>query len=304
MTPDTILPRSLYKYLRRALARLNANPGVETRWTLGRSLAGVAGLGPGMQAPSWPEIAAALQPGHPHLAAELRQCYTFYAAFPYRSHIPLALEWGHFRQLLRVRSPYARDYYTAEAAAAHWKVNELARQIRALTYDRLLLHRRPGLSPLEAWTPEAVLKDPYVFEFLPLRSGEAFSEKQLEDVLMAHLPRFLLELGRDFAFLARQKRIHAGKNYFADLLFYHLSLRSYIIIDLKADPLSYADIGQMDLYVRLCERFWRSSQDNPCIGLILCPEKSRTLETYSLLNGNRQIWASTYAFTFKPSLHL
>lgn len=297
MTPDTAMPRSLLKHLRRALARLHDHPGVETRWALGRLLAEAAGHAPERQAPPLRQIAAALQPAHPMLSAELKQCYTFYTAYPHRSCIPSALEWGHFRQLLRVRSPYARDYYTAEAAAAHWNAGELARQIRVRAYDRLLLHRKPCPAPRAPWMPEAALKDPYVFEFLRLEA--VFTEKQLEDALMAQLPQFLLELGRDFAFLARQKRIHAGQNYFADLFFYHLGLRSYIIIDLKANPLSYADIGQMDLYVRLCERFWRTPHDNPCIGLVLCPEKSHTLETYSLLNDNRQIWASRYVFDLK-----
>ena len=251
----------------------------------------------------WPQLTASALAGRipacdKRLAAELKRCHELYLAFPRRAAIPSALEWGHFRHLLRLPNLYARDYYLAEAAAAHWKVNELARQIRAQSFERLLFHRLPPADARpEQWLPESVLRDPYVLEFLPWRAGDTFSEKQLEDAIMEQLPRFLLELGCHFAFIARQQRLHAGQNYFADLLFYHLQLRSYVVIDLKADPLSYADIGQMDLYVRLCDAFFRSPTDNPSLGLILCPEKSDALQSYSLLKDHPQVWAATYTFS-------
>jgi predicted nuclease of restriction endonuclease-like (RecB) superfamily len=286
--------KTFFRHFRNALALVQRRPSVQTRWKLGRMIAEEQFRYPLSRQNTFPRtLAAAL---NPTLAEELTRCRDFFLAFPHRTDIPPALEWGHFRELLRVKSLYARDYYTAEAAAAHWKVAELTRQIRTHAYDRLLLHRRAltGISP--EWAPEAVLKDPYVFEFLPFEPGAAFSEKQLEDALMERLPRFLLELGSGFAFIARQKRVHARRNYFADLLFYHFLLRSFVIIDLKADPLSYADIGQMDLYIRLCEAHWRGPHDNPSIGIILCPEKNDALESYSLLNSNRQIFASNYVF--------
>lgn len=295
MTIVATHPPLFLRRLQGALALLKAANTLSDRWKSGRLLAAME--------VQWPESTAAalagLLPVCPRrLASELKLCHELVLAFPRRTAIPSALEWGHFRHLLRLPNLYARDYYLAEAAAAHWKVKELARQIRTQSYERLLLHGLPPADArLEPWLPESVLRDPYVLEFLPWRAGDTFSEKQLEDAIVAHLPRFLLELGSHFAFIARQQRLHAGQNYFADLLFYHLQLRSYVVIDLKADPLSYADIGQMDLYVRLCDAFFRSPADNPSLGLILCPEKNEALQSYSLLKDHPQVWAAAYTFS-------
>lgn len=295
MTMVATHPPLFLRRLQGALALLNGADTMPVRWKLGRLLAAMNA--------QWPQSTASALSGRlpvcpGRLAAELKRCHELYLAFPRKTAIPAALEWGHFRHLLRISNLYARDYYLAEAAAAHWKVKELARQIRAQSYERLLLHSLPPADTRqEPWLPEAVLRDPYVLEFLPWGAGDAFSEKQLEDAIVAHLPQFLLELGCRVAFIARQQRLHAGQNYFADLLFYHLQLRSYVVIDLKADPLSYADIGQMDLYVRLCDAFFRSPADNPSIGLILCPEKSEALQSYSLLKDHPQVWAAAYTFS-------
>lgn len=145
-------------------------------------------------------------------------------------------------------------------------------------------------------SPEKRIKDPFVLEFLDLEPDRTFLEQELEVALLDKLQQFLMELGKGFAFVARQKRINTatGKNFFIDLVFYHFILKCFILIDLKAGELNHGDIGQMDMYVRLYEDKWRQPDDNPTLGLILCSEKDQTIVKYSLLQESAQLFASRY----------
>ncbi|OGK05571.1 MAG: hypothetical protein A2519_11715, partial [Candidatus Raymondbacteria bacterium RIFOXYD12_FULL_49_13] len=212
------------------------------------------------------------------------------------------LSWSHYRALMRVDNREARDFYEREAVAGGWDKRTLERQIRSLYYERILKSRRPrkmlaeGRNLPVAASPAAdELKNPYVLEFLGLPDVAALHESDLERAIINHLQRFLLELGNGFAFVARQKHIRIEEqDRFIDLVFYHCRLKFYLLIDLKADELTHADVGQMDGYVRMYDGLFTALDDNPTIGLILCTEKNETVARYSVLNDRKQIFASKY----------
>jgi len=225
-----------------------------------------------------------------------------------KSPIPTAnflrpeLSWTHYRLLLRVENPQARDWYMREAAEAGWSSRALERQISSHYYERLLASRDREAVQTEARTissetalrPADTLKDPYIFEFLGLPS-QTFLEKDLEKALLDNLQQFLLELGRGFSFVGRQYRVSTETmDFFVDLVFYHFRLKCFILIDLKTGNLTHQDIGQMDMYVRLFDDRIRQGNDNPTIGLILCSQKDKTIVHYSVLKGSEQLFASEY----------
>ena len=234
------------------------------------------------------------------------------AASAFRSE----LSWSHYRILMRVQSIIARDYYEAEAASSGWTVRELERQIHTQYYQRHVATSRrqanakpaegplstPGPKPvrnsdasLEKSNPIDALKDPYVMEFLDIPDAAALHEKGLEGAIIGHLRDFLLELGRGFAFVARQKRLSFdGDEMYVDLVFYNCILKCYLLIDLKTGRLSAADVGQMDSYVRMFDDLVAGDDDNPTIGLILCTERNNAVARYSVLNDRHQIFASRY----------
>jgi predicted nuclease of restriction endonuclease-like (RecB) superfamily len=212
------------------------------------------------------------------------------------------LSWTHYRTLLRVDKREARDFYEIEATRNNWSARELERQIDSLLYERLALSRdKKGLLRLarkgqEIQKPADALKDPLVIEFLGLPESPRLVESHLEQSLIDNLQAFLLELGRGFAFVARQERITLdGDHFFIDLVFYHTVLKCFILIDLKVGKLSHQDLGQIQLYVNYYDRERRSRGDHPTLGLILCTDKNDAVVRYTLgENHKRAIFATRY----------
>ncbi len=216
------------------------------------------------------------------------------------------LSWTHYRTLLRVESADARSFYEIEAIQNNWSTRELERQINSLLYDRLALSKdKKGLMHLakkgqEITKPEDVFKDPVVMEFLGLPESPRLQESDLETALINNLQAFLLELGKGFAFVSRQERITLdGDHFYIDLVFYHVVLKCYVLIDLKVDKLTHADLGQLQLYVNYYDRERCTAGDNPTLGLILCTDKNDAVVKYTL--GPEQ---SKQIFTSRYKLHL
>ena len=213
-----------------------------------------------------------------------------------------ALSWSHYRCLLRVGRRAAREFYEIEAIRNAWSVRELARQTGSLLFERLAKSRdKRGLMRLatrgqEVTRPGDVFKDPTVIEFLELPESPLLVESKLEQALIDNLRTFLLELGKGFAFVARQQRISLdGDHFYIDLVFYHAILKCYVLIDLKVGKLTHADLGQMQLYVNFYDRERRSAGDQPTLGLILCPDKNDAVVRYTLGEQlKRNIFTSRY----------
>lgn len=225
----------------------------------------------------------------------------FYIAFPNLNALRTELSWTHYRSLLRVENQGAREFYLQEAIANGWSTRALDRQINTLYYERLLASgdRAPVEAEMrektDAFQPADILKDPYVLEFLQLKDNASLRESELEQALIEKLQQFLLELGKGFAFVARQKRISTEtKHFYIDLVFYNYLLKCFVIIDLKVRELTHEDIGQMDMYVRLYEDKYKAPDDNPTIGLILCTHKDHAMVKYSVLKDCAQLFASKY----------
>ncbi len=234
-------------------------------------------------------------------ASNLRYMRMFYQAFPKCDALRHELTWTHYRQLLRVESVQSREWYMNEAASENWSSRQLDRQISALYYERLLLSREKDSVVVEAnaqmakMEPEQFIRNPYVLEFLNLKEYPALHENRLEQALMDNLQAFLLELGKGFSFVARQKRMrYDEQDFYIDLVFYNYILKCFVLIDLKIGELSHQDVGQMDSYVRMYEDLLKGKDDNPTIGLILCSKRNETIVKYSVLKESRQIFASKY----------
>lgn len=218
------------------------------------------------------------------------------------------LTWSHYRALMRVPKREVRDFYEQEAIAGGWNKRTLERQIQSFYYERMLKSQNPadllkaGRQTLTGTEPAVeTLKNPYVLEFLGLPEVASLNESELEAAILTSLQAFLMELGKGFAFVGRQKRLRCeDTDRYVDLVFYHIPSRFYLLIDLKLGELTHADVGQMDGYVRIFDDLCLSEGDNPTIGLILCTEKSETVARYSVLNDRRQIFASRYTL-FLPT---
>jgi predicted nuclease of restriction endonuclease-like (RecB) superfamily len=241
----------------------------------------------------------------------LRYMRQFYSLFPNHHALRDDLSWTHYRLLLKVERETARSWYMTEAATEGWSTRALERQINSFYYERILSSQDGGPVRSEAaektqkLLPRDVLKDPYVLEFLELGEQASFTESELEGVLMGQLQGFLLELGRGFSFVARQKRIVLeGEFFYIDLVFYNYFLKCFVLIDLKLGKLTHQDIGQMDTYVRLYEERFRGEGDNPTLGLILCSEKNEAIAKYSVLAGSEQIFASKYRLVLPTEAEL
>jgi predicted nuclease of restriction endonuclease-like (RecB) superfamily len=210
------------------------------------------------------------------------------------------LTWTHYRMIMHIENPQARKYYMNEAANNNWSTRVLQRNINTLYYERLLSTnnkeealKKAGL--FEKHSPADFIKDPYMFEFLGIPQPNSINERELESALIEKLKEFLLELGKGFAFIARQFRINTEtKNFYIDLVFYNKILKCYVLIDLKTGGLTHQDIGQMDMYVRMFDDLERDETDNPTIGLILCTSKDATIVKYSVLKDNEQLFATKY----------
>lgn len=236
-------------------------------------------------------------------ASNLRYMRLFYQAFPNRDALRHELSWTHYRQLSKVESAEARLWYMTEAATQNWSTRALQRQIGTLFYERLLLSRdkatvateaRQRLSTLEQ-SPRAFVRDPVMLEFLGLPGHRALLESSLEQGLMDKLQAFLLELGKGFAFVARQQRVSTeSKDFYIDLVFYNYLLKCFVLIDLKTTELTHQDIGQMDMYVRMYDDLKRGEGDNPTVGILLCEDKDHSVVRYSVLDGSEQLFASRY----------
>jgi predicted nuclease of restriction endonuclease-like (RecB) superfamily len=212
------------------------------------------------------------------------------------------LSWTHYRTLLRVDKPEARAFYEIEAIKNNWSARELERQINSLLYERLALSKdKKGLMQLatkghHVQRPGDVFKDPVVMEFLGLPESPRLVETDLEQALINDLQAFLLELGKGFAFVARQERLTLdGDHFYIDLVFYHTVLKCYVIIDLKTGKLTHQDLGQLQLYVNYYDHERRTEGDNPSLGLILCADKNDTVVKYTLgPDQEKKIFASRY----------
>ena len=211
------------------------------------------------------------------------------------------LPWSHYVRLLSLKNLEARAFYEREALSGGWSVRQLDRQISSQFYERMTLSRnkgallRKGRQALDAddVTPEEEIKDPSVLEFLGLK--DEYSENVLEEALIRRLEHFLLELGNEFAFVGRQRRLRVGDEWYRiDLLFYHRRLRCLIIIDLKIGRFSHADAGQMNLYLNYARKHWTLPDENPPVGLILCSEKNDAVAYYALGNLKNKVLASEY----------
>ena len=220
---------------------------------------------------------------------------------PIRHRACDALSWSHYRLLMQVENPAAREWYMNEAAEQHWSTRQLERQIAVLYYERLLASRKKvpvrkeAREKLAAVTPEQFIRDPYVLEFLDLKDYPALRESAVEQAIIDNLQTFLLELGKGFSFVARQRRMRfEDEGFYVDLVFYNYLLRCFVLIDLKVGKLTHQDIGQMDSYVRMFDAHARPKGDNPTIGLILCSKKNEAIAKYSVLNEGSQIFAAKY----------
>ena len=223
------------------------------------------------------------------------------AALPINPRPRFLLPWSHYVALLSVKDALARRFYEEEALRGGWSVRQLDRQISTLFYERTALSRKKGsllrkgrnAQPGENVTPEEALKDPLILEFLGLK--DEYSESGLEEALVLHLENFLLELGNDFSFVARQKRLRVGDDWYRiDLVFFHRRLKCLILIDLKTGKFTHADAGQMNLYLNYAEEHWTHAGENPPVGLILCSKGNEAVAHYALGNLRNKVLAGEY----------
>lgn len=242
----------------------------------------------------------------------LEQMRRFYSLWPIPEDVPVdsdfdvlsrhfPLPWSHYVKLMSVRSEEARAFYETESLRNGWSLRQLNRQISTKFYERTLLSRnkaemlRKGAQPRaeDAVLPEEEIKNPFVLEFLDLK--DEYSENELEDALVRHMESFLLELGSDFAFLGRQRRLRIGDQWFRiDLLFYHRRLSCLVIVDLKTGEFTHADAGQMHLYLNYAREHWMYPNENPPVGLILCDKKDESVAKYALGDLPNKVLASEY----------
>lgn len=235
--------------------------------------------------------------------SNLRNMRKFFLVYQKRDAVSPELSWTHYRILMRIKKQDAREFYLQEAVLGNWSTRQLERQLNSHYYDRMLmtqkekrfLVKKEADSKVEQIEPNHLIKDPYVLEFLNLKSNSTYFENELEQALINKLQEFMLELGKGFCFVNQQFRISVDtKHFYVDLVFYNYILKCFLLIDLKTGELSHQDIGQMDFYVRYFEDQIKLENDNPTIGLILCSESNQTIIKYSLLNESQHIFASKY----------
>ena len=219
------------------------------------------------------------------------------------------LTWSHYDILFTVSDDEARNWYAHEAFAESWSVRTLRRNIASQYYFRLLQsqNKQTVIDEMKDKTAEfqkdklEFIKNPVVAEFLELAPNFEFNETKLESSIITHLQNFMMEIGKGFAFVARQQHIHTDMgDYFIDLVFYNYILKCFMLVDLKTSQISHQDVGQMDMYVRMYDKLKRTEGDNPTIGLILCSQTSEDMARYSILNENKQIFQAKY-LTFLPT---
>ena len=281
---------------------------VQTCWEIGRHIvefeqAGEARAGYGKQLLLSLAKVLTAEFGKGFDATNLRHMRGFFLVFPIRDALRRELSWTHYRTLLRVDNDVARQWYMSEAANQNWSTRALERQIGTLYYERLLSSRDRAAVEQEAATnlqaldksPREFVRDPVLLEFLGLPNAGTLLENDLEQALIDQLQSFLLELGKGFAFVARQQRISTeSKDFYIDLVFYNYLLKCFVIFDLKRGELTHQDIGQMDMYVRMYDDLKRGPEHGPTVGIILCSQKDASVVRYSVLQGHEQLFASKY----------
>jgi predicted nuclease of restriction endonuclease-like (RecB) superfamily len=233
----------------------------------------------------------------------LKYMRQFYTAFPISHTLCDQLSWSHYRLLMKINDAAMRDFYQKECAECNWSVRQLERQITTFYYERLLATQKEARDSVKSeiqqtepkTEPDYILKDPYILEFLDLKENKQYQESEIEQALIDKLQEFLLELGKGFSFVARQKRITIdGDHYYIDLVFYNYLLKCFVVIDLKTGKLSYQDIGQIDFYVRYFDDQIKLPEDNPTLGIVLCADKNETMAKYSVLSDKENLFASKY----------
>ena len=238
---------------------------------------------------------------------EIRQFYLMFSDFEKWRTVSAKLTWSHFQKVLRVSNEKARIFYLTEAAENVWSVRTLDRNISTLYYNRIVAsidkkivenEMKDKTKKLQA---EEFIKNPVVLEFLDLPTNMSYTESQLEKALTDDIQKFMMELGKGFAFVERQQHIRTeNSDFYIDLVFYNYILKCFVIVELKTGKLTHQDIGQLDMYVRMYDDLKKQENDNPTIGLLLCTDTDRTIIKYSVLNDNKNLFASKY-INYLPS---
>ncbi len=251
-----------------------------------------------------------------HLCAEFGEGYSeryiwefrrFYVTFPdikiLHTRVP-NLSWSHFRSIMRLRDPVAREWYIQEASNECWNVRTLDRNISTQYYERLLLsqaNKAPVIAEMKKKTAAfqkdklEFIKSPSVLEFIGLHGKQGLVEDDIEAGILSHLKEFMLELGKGFAFVESQKHMRTECNdYFIDLVFYNFMLKCFFLVDLKVGRITHQDVGQMDMYVRMYDEIVKQPDDNPTIGIVLCADTDPDIARYSILKGNERLFATKY----------
>ena len=313
LSPSAAGDAKVYESIRSALAEARTSVVVAVNsamvsvyWEIGRQIAEAVGERAeyGRNLLAYLSERLTKEFGKGFTISNLRNMRQLYQTFPIRYALRSELTWSHYRLLMRVDDPNRRDFYLTESANSGWTSRQLERQINSFYYERLLAtqkENRPEIAnEIAKLEPpkgaDYVLKDPYILEFLDMRENSKYSESELEQGLTDKLQEFLLELGKGFSFVARQKRITTehGEHYYIDLVFYNFILKCFIVIDLKAGKLTYQDVGQIDFYVRLFDEKIKQADDNPTIGLILVSDKDESIVKYSVLADKENLFASKY----------
>ena len=246
--------------------------------------------------------------GKGYAKSNLYSFYYFYKTFPQifqtvSGKSKLLLSWSHYQTLLQVKDIEAREWYAREAAEQTWSVRTLQRNISSQYYYRMLQTQRQDLVENEMKELTSgyqndkyeFIKNPVIAEFLGFATNTDFTESELEKSILSNLQKFLMELGKGYAFVGRQQHIHTEKqDYYIDLVFYNYILKCFVLIDLKTEKISHADVGQMDMYIRMYDELKRGEGDNPTIGIVLCSDTDEDIARYSVMHGNEQLFASKY----------
>ena len=309
---NEIIDLTFYSHIKEILekARMKAYTAinfamVEAYWEIGKSIVEMQGGSKtaryGKQIIKELSIVLTKDYGKGYDESNLRRMRQFYLNFKNRDTLCHELSWSHYRLIMRVENEKARQFYINEAVKSNWSTRQLDRQINTFSYERLLASNG-NYDVIQDTTkkevnkkPSDFIRDPYVLEFLGLEGDSTFYESDLEQGLINHLQKFLLELGRGFSFVSRQQHINFdGRHFYIDLVFYNYILKCFVLVDLKTGDLTHQDIGQMQMYVNYYTKEKMNEGDNPPIGIILCSDKSDTLVKYTLPEGKHQIYTSKY----------
>jgi predicted nuclease of restriction endonuclease-like (RecB) superfamily len=231
---------------------------------------------------------------------EFRQFYNYFPNLEIWRTAFAKLSWSHFQRVLKLSDVKARTYYLNESIENTWSIRTLDRQISTLYYERLVSTQQLTGHSKQEINKDVIdsndfIKNPTVLEFLNLPSGMSYSEEMFEKALVDNLQKFILELGKGFAFVERQQHIRTETaDFYIDLVFYNFKMKCFVLIELKTNKLTHQDIGQLDMYVRMYDDLKRGTDDNPTLGILLCTETDKTIAKYSVLNQNEQLFASKY----------